>query len=301
MTMLMAYSKTNTRLIIEAHETAKACAKKLKICEVEMITALQDVDRLKVFRRYGAKSLFQYTVHILGLSEARAYDYICVARKTIQVTSLKDALTQNKITVSKARRLAAVITNKNANQWIDLAAMSSQRNLEREIAKVNPDSAQVSEGSRWVSKSRLEFRAKIDEKTDVLIRRVQDLECQRQKRAVTFGEALEILAKEYLRAHDPVEKAAKNLARARQKAKEAEPGVSHVEPLKRTAIPMVVQHKVNWRDQAKCQAPDLDGNPCEDGRWLHFHHIKPVHRGGTHDVDNLTTLCSGHHMMMHGY
>ncbi|MBI2605974.1 MAG: HNH endonuclease [Deltaproteobacteria bacterium] len=38
---------------------------------------------------------------------------------------------------------------------------------------------------------------------------------------------------------------------------------------------------------------------CEQKRWLQVHHIKPVSLGGGNTLENLTTLCSGHHRMRH--
>jgi hypothetical protein len=61
------------------------------------------------------------------------------------------------------------------------------------------------------------------------------------------------------------------------------------------AIPPAVRRTVAWRDGG-CT---IDG--CRSRYRLQPHHIKPRSEGGTHDADNLTTLCwYHHHVVVHG-
>jgi 5-methylcytosine-specific restriction endonuclease McrA len=57
------------------------------------------------------------------------------------------------------------------------------------------------------------------------------------------------------------------------------------------------------RDEFTCQAHKLGlcAEPCAENRLrlLHVHHIQERNHGGTHDLDNLITLCRGHHMEVH--
>src|SRR4029077_5662736 len=59
-----------------------------------------------------------------------------------------------------------------------------------------------------------------------------------------------------------------------------------VTPKKRQAI-----HR---RDGGKCCVPG-----CRSSRYLEIHHIVPQARGGSHELDNLTLLCDGHHHALH--
>lgn len=57
------------------------------------------------------------------------------------------------------------------------------------------------------------------------------------------------------------------------------------------------------RDDFTCQAHKLGlcSEPCTENhlRHLNVHHIKERQYGGTHDLDNLITLCRAHHIMIH--
>ena len=59
-------------------------------------------------------------------------------------------------------------------------------------------------------------------------------------------------------------------------------------------IPPAVRRKVHRRDHGKCRVPD-----CRSARNLDVHHIVPREKGGTHDVENLITLCESHHLAHH--
>ncbi|HEY5945219.1 MAG TPA: DUF222 domain-containing protein, partial [Kofleriaceae bacterium] len=66
-----------------------------------------------------------------------------------------------------------------------------------------------------------------------------------------------------------------------------------VERAKQT-IPPAVRRKVKRRDHGRCRAP-----ACRSSFNLDLHHIVPREQGGTNDVENLLTLCEGHHLAHH--
>jgi hypothetical protein len=52
------------------------------------------------------------------------------------------------------------------------------------------------------------------------------------------------------------------------------------------------------RDQYRCQG--CTAHPGKTpGVDLHVHHIRPIHNGGTHDLDNLVTVCNACHTELH--
>jgi hypothetical protein len=60
------------------------------------------------------------------------------------------------------------------------------------------------------------------------------------------------------------------------------------------AIPPATRRRVFERDGHRCAVPY-----CRNRLWLDLHHIRPRHAGGDHRADNLVTLCSTHHQMIH--
>ncbi|HEX7840023.1 MAG TPA: HNH endonuclease signature motif containing protein [Kofleriaceae bacterium] len=55
-----------------------------------------------------------------------------------------------------------------------------------------------------------------------------------------------------------------------------------------------LREQVFARDHQRCTVPG-----CRSARNLDVHHIIEQARGGTHELWNLTLLCSGHHAALH--
>jgi hypothetical protein len=59
-------------------------------------------------------------------------------------------------------------------------------------------------------------------------------------------------------------------------------------------IPPAVRRLVLVRDGGRCQVPG-----CRNRRHVEVHHLHPRAEGGGHEPENLVTLCSCHHDMVH--
>lgn len=58
--------------------------------------------------------------------------------------------------------------------------------------------------------------------------------------------------------------------------------------------------KVYQRDDYECQLCHAQGGQAGDTE-LHAHHVTPISEGGSHDLDNLTTLCKSCHNDQHDH
>src|SRR5690348_12525724 len=90
------------------HHKAKDVAVVYRKAETELLTILQELDDLKGYFDLGCKSLFEYAVQELKLSESTSYALIGVARKSKEVPGLKQALEKSEITLSHAKILAPI-------------------------------------------------------------------------------------------------------------------------------------------------------------------------------------------------
>ncbi|MDZ4678428.1 MAG: HNH endonuclease signature motif containing protein, partial [Oligoflexia bacterium] len=70
-------------------------------------------------------------------------------------------------------------------------------------------------------------------------------------------------------------------------------------PFQRSSIPTQLKRQVILRDKDKCQHRYYDGSKCENQRFIEIHHKIPISHGGQNQIQNLTTLCSGHHKAQH--
>src|ERR1700683_3458920 len=104
---MMIISPAQTKHFHEVHRQALHISKELSKQEFLLIEILQKIDQDKIFRFFGYKSLFQYAVVALKLSENRAYTFIVVARKAKNIDKLQSSLKSGELTLSKAKRISS--------------------------------------------------------------------------------------------------------------------------------------------------------------------------------------------------
>jgi hypothetical protein len=266
-------------------ERAVSQAKNYKKAQAELLDTLQEIDSGRLFRFTGHSSLWDYCLRRLLLSESDTETLIRVARTSQKVPELKKAIQSGELNLTAARKVCSVITPQNKSEWIAKAMQLPQKELEREIVKVNPRE-KVTDKLKPLAKDTTELHCSISIEVENMIRRVQDLESKRQKSSVTLEETLKQMATLYLMRMDPVEKA----GRGREAKRES---------VASRNIPMQVVHRVNARDKGRCTYRGSDGKLCEQGRFTEIHHLRPFSKGGGHDLQNLVTLCSGHYKAVH--
>ncbi|MGE0633480.1 MAG: HNH endonuclease [Pseudobdellovibrionaceae bacterium] len=221
----------------QIHERAMEVAKSYKLSEIELIEILEQVDRYRIYYQHKCNSLFSYATEVLKLSNEVAYIFIGVARKTQEVPELKEEIRSGSITVSKAKRMTSVITKENKSEWISLAKTSTKHQLERQIAIAKPTEAvrekfeysnapkeqikliklEANENSVSSAKDsiRVQLQIGVSEKLMLKLRRIQDLESSRKKKAVSLEEAFDVMADLYLEKHDPLERAKRQKMRGK--------------------------------------------------------------------------------------
>ncbi|RYZ85224.1 MAG: hypothetical protein EOP06_16635 [Proteobacteria bacterium] len=144
------------------HDRAMAAASNLKRSEIEMLDALIDVESRQVYYQMEIKDLFQYCTEMLGLSRHASYNFITVMNKSKEVPALLEAIRDGSTTVSKARKICSVITEKNSKEWIGLTRECSSRIVERAVAMANPRAA-IHESIKYVSADVLELKFAVSE------------------------------------------------------------------------------------------------------------------------------------------
>jgi 5-methylcytosine-specific restriction endonuclease McrA len=273
------------------HEKAIQAAARFKLAESDLISIFQKPDETRAYLEKKHTSLFSYSVQVLGLSEDVTSNLITVSRKAKVIPALQAAIQNGEITVSKARKITPVISPENQVEWIMKAQTLSSRQIETEVAKLNPRSL-VHERMRPVCEDRLELKIGISQALAEKLKRVQDLESQRTQSVATLEQTLEAMADIYLERNDPVIKAERILNKS----------VKHVTGRKAVApktVPSHVKYQVIQRDRGQCTHRTGDRR-CESRRWLDVHHVHHRADGGDNSLENLITLCSAHHRMQHG-
>ena len=296
----------------EIHFRAVEVSTRYKRTEAELISVLQQADENRVFLTRGHSSLFQYVVQELKLSESHAYSLITVARKGARGARAKTQLEIGAMTLSNARRITAVLTPENQENWIRKACELSNRALEKEIVKVRPQEA-TPERVSYAAVDRVRVEFGLSERQMLRLRRVQDLLSQSKHRPISIEEAISTLTSEFLGRHDPVEKAKRQKVKMGDMTRVSKlpsvtvgklvtskgPQESDATPFIRVPIPAGVLHEINLRDERRCTQTLSNGSRCNQSRWVEIHHKIPVSQGGANTLDNLVTLCSTHHKFRH--
>ncbi len=258
------------------HERALSAAKQIRKSESDLLLALQEVDLEKVYLELGFSSLFKYAEEALKLSPINAYDFITVARRASEFPALMNAVQSQRVTVAKTRRICAVVNEENQFHWIRLAESLSHRELEREIAKTNPD-APNPDRSKFVGNDRIELRFDVPENTAKRFEEARDVVSQMRQSAASFADTLDEALDEFLGIPD---------------SDAPELGTVPSSKLKKAVL---------RRDGRRCTFTAPDGRRCDSTRWLDVHHKIPRANGGGNEPENLVTLCSAHHRHLHSH
>jgi len=284
------------------HEKALVLSREHRWVESQLVSLLMKIDRLQLYRLLGCASLFTYVVSMLGFSEGAAYQLITVARKAKDIALLRTALEEQRLSVAKASRIVSVLSAENASELIDFASRHTSRETDLEVARRTGR-----DGNERCSSLKIPVR--VLEK----LKHVQSL-----MGVVEFEAMLESLADYYIEREDPVKKAERALAKRAASAesgpansarseraesvrsKSRAPSRNSAHP-KRKPLTAHELHTVNARDGRRCAFIDANGNRCPNERWLHVHHLQSVARGGTNEPENLVTLCSRHHQLVHQF
>jgi len=272
--------------------------------EMELVSHLQSVEKNKVHLALNYSSLFQYCVTELKLPRDRAYDFITVQRKCVQVPALKQKLEAGKISLTNARRVSSVLTLENQEKWLHEAEVCSKEELEKKIAGVLPKSQR--ETVKILSEDRYSLSLSIDEALLKKLRRIQTLLSNRRKKAVNLEETLNFAADEVLKRIDPLLKKMPELGldRVDKPVQEQLPqgmvGIEEKEFHERKPIPAAIKTAVLQRDEGKCQwKSPTTREKCGSSYFIHLHHKIPVHLGGLNTIENIVVLCSSHHQFLH--
>ena len=300
-TRLQKAKKTYSRKqFIEFHRQAKNSAHALKQCEKELITSLQQVYTTCTHSYFGYRSLYTYALKALDLTESQAYSYIAVAKAGLTCSPLNQALLNQELSVSKAARIVSVIDAENSAEWVEKAKTLTKRELEKQIATENPK-ARISDHFRHIDKHLLHMQAGISEESFRKFQRAQQLYLQKNPKAfkAKVDDVLNWCLQELLERHDPVIKAERVLRKKRQKVQDQNNFSARAEISQRKKLPAKTKHQVILRDRGQCQYLNKLGDRCLESTRIEIHHIRPLHLGGSDNLENLVTLCQEHHRCLH--
>ena len=261
----------------------------------ELVAALAELDRRKLYLPLGYSSLFAYCTRALHLSEHSAYNRIEAARASMSFPSILERLEDGSLTLSAVRLLAPVLTPDNVGRLIDAAQHQSKRDIEVLVAaeRPKPDAPTIvrrlppppnhleRDACVPLAPERYKIQFTASAEFHARLRRAQTL----LRHAVPDGDPSEILSRglQLLLTHLEKHKAAQTVR----------PGAPRSATVRTRHIPAAVKREVWKRDGARCAFVGATGR-CNEEAFLEYHHVVPFAEGGAATTANIELRCRAH-------
>ncbi|MBW7874674.1 MAG: HNH endonuclease [Candidatus Cloacimonetes bacterium] len=305
-----------THLII--HQKLVQAVKNLRNNEAEILDLIAQADQTKDFLMLMQyPSLFSYCVKGIGLTDAEAYNFLALYKKSKEIPALTEAIQSGAVSVSKLRHVCPVINQENQKLWIEKAKSETNKKLIDEVAKVSPYTRKkevVKPAGEGMKRLSLDVSPEL---MQTLLRLQEVLKLD------NLTQVIEVAANETLERKDPVKKAERAETRAKKKEaleqgkaagktsvkeddevvpKSSDKNDHDSEPVSRQErknLSMHLVHAINRRDRGQCCYYGMSQKRCDSRHRVEIHHITPVSRGGKDTIENLVTLCHDHHKLIH--
>jgi hypothetical protein len=280
--------------------------------------------RAEVHRRLGYGSFPEYAERLFGYKPRVTYEKLRVAGALEQLPELSRGLREGELSFSQVRELTRVATPETEKTWAESAKNRTCRELEKLVRGRRPGALPDSPAEPELLRQVLRFE--VSSETFACFREAVAKLRREAGEHLDDDATLLLLARHVLGGPIDDGRASYQVAldicedcqRARQSADGEEVEVSstifdmarcdaqllpktHVgttpesSPVRATQeVPPATRRAVLRRDHHRCRVPG-----CEHATWVDVHHVWPRAAGGSHDANNLVTLCGAHHRAIH--
>jgi hypothetical protein len=295
-------------------------ASKERAATTELILALGEFDRRKLYLGQGCSSLFTYCTQVLHLSEHAAYNRIEAARTGARFPVVIDALEDGSLTLTAVRLLSPILTGVNYARLLGEAKYKCKRDIERLVAAERPQ-PDVPDTVRKHPQTRILPAPPVKRSGGTTAsppRSVDRLQTPRaalttpltnERYRIQFSASKSVeeklrRAQALLRHSIPggeieavIERALDLLLAALDKQKWSatqKPRPRPSDPVGHGRhIPAAVKREVWRRDAGRCAFVGSGGR-CLEEAFLEFHHVVPYADGGPATTTNIELRCRSH-------
>jgi len=262
----------------------------------QLIGALAELERRKLYLAQGCASMFTYCTQVLHLSEHAAYNRIEAARAAMRFPAILEQLENGSITLTAVRLLAPLLTLANHEGILAQAVHKTRKEIEvlatglrplpdaKTIVRRLPDAAALGPPttiSVALTPERYKIQFTASRQFHDKLRRAQAW----LRHTVPNGDAGEILE----RALDLL---LADVAK-RQLGATDRPRASKPLGLGSRHIPAAVKREVWKRDGGRCAFVGSAGRCTVEG-FLEFHHVVAFADGGPATTTNIELRCRAH-------
>jgi 5-methylcytosine-specific restriction endonuclease McrA len=295
-----------------------------------------EIMRRKLYQKLGHSSINQYAHVELNFSKTRTGDFVQLARKLEQLPAVRELVENGELGYTKAREIVKVATPETEEGWVAAAQGSSRRELERKVAfvkkqaKSNPNQPELLPASNnnnippaappvrltveMTSEQfaiyealleKLHKQGHLGNRAEMLLEAMAELAAARSETsdpkaprgALQSGPPFQIhlhQCPDCSKATVSTSKGELQVSKDVIERAQCDSQVDEEGKRNTSTIPPATRRKVLARDRHCCRAPG-----CEHTKFLEVHHIKPRIEGGGNDPENLVTLCSACHRLVH--
>lgn len=295
----------------------------------ELVSALEELDRRRLYLPAGYSSLFLYCTRRLRLSEGAAYSRIEAARAARRFPLILSQLADGSITLATVGLLARHLTALNHEALLSEARHKTKREIEQMVARLHPlpdvassvrklpapkqaahppssapaaTAQMVEAGPALLPPPVLPARAVVvplaPERFKIQITVTRDTHDTLRtlqdlmRHSVPSGDAAEIVSRALRLLLEHV--------RRRRTSAVKRPRTEHRDALPSAApatrhLEAAVKRTVWDRDGGRCAFVGSDGR-CEARTFLEFHHLTPFAAGGSCRASNIELRCRAHNV-----
>jgi 5-methylcytosine-specific restriction endonuclease McrA len=234
---------------------------------MEILTALREVDRLRLFVDFGYKSLFEYLVKELSYSEAEAYHRINALRLTKELPQIEDEIKQGTLSLTSLTVAGTLFRAKKMTADRKMEVLREMRGKSRRESEAI---AREYSGRPKDREVKMTMRPELEDK----IAKVKGLLAHSHPE-ISTAELFEKLCDGFLEQHEK-----KMKPRALQGGKAA----LTTSKRKQRFIPIHLKRAIWQRDNGRC-------TNCGSQHALEYDHIRPLAHNGETSIKNLRLLC----------
>lgn len=279
----------------------------------ELLLAIAEFDRLKMYRRLGYRSLFDFLHREVGLSRGSAYYRQVGARVVQRFPETVDPIRDGRLCLTSVIELAKVVTAGNREEVIPRFFHRSRQEAKQVVVEMRPVEHAP---TRTVVTTGVVQPVEPERTHPEGVSPSNGPDRTNRDRIVMQGGAsatrttIEPLSRASSRMHLTVspdflallKKAKAGEAHVRPNATDEEILRAGLELLvlrqekRRASVPAKVKREVRARDGSRCQWPTHDGGICGATAMLEVDHVVPRGKGGPSTVENCRILCRAHNL-----
>ena len=305
----------------ELDERIQQTCSHLRRAERDLALLLAEMADTGHYSDLGYAGISHYAQSTLQLEVRKTRGLVRIGRALPELPVLDGALASGALCWTKARELLSVVTPETEAEWVEVASGCTSRELERMVAAHRPGELPTDDAIKESGPVRLSFTMEPVEAEQVrtalaAIRAAAGVSREEMEDGALLAQMAARVLEELDRPEAPTGErfriviehcprcgasctpdAEVNETHVGQACCDAEllemregPERGH---LSRT-IPPARRRAVLQRDRHRCRVPG-----CTNRLWLDLHHLTYRRNGGDNAEDNLLTMCSTHHQLLH--